>query len=293
MPRPIDIVRKLCPHAKASYVAAFAAGDALFAAHGIDTPLRLSHFLAQVFHETGGLVLERESGAYSAARLVEIFGVGHHSAGITAAEAAKLAYDGPAIFERVYGLGNPRKAKELGNTQPGDGFRYRGAGIMQTTGRANYRRMGQKCGVDFEARPELVLSAAHALKPAIAEWTEGKLNDAADNDDIKAITRRINGGYNGLDDRAAWLRKIKPLIDKVDLRPAAATPKPLPTSAPSTPVPAPSAAPKAGGAVASGTGAAVAAQSAGLPPWAVIGLAIGAALIGYFAVRYLVDKKGN
>lgn len=217
MARPIDIVRKAAPKARASYLAAFEAGDALFRQHGITTPLRLAHFLAQVLHETGGLTVERESGAYSAKRLLEVFGKGKHSAAITPAEAKRLAKDGPAIFERVYGLGNPRKARELGNTQPGDGWRYRGGGLLQTTGRENYRRMGEKCGVDFEEHPELVLSAAHALEPALGEWSAGNLNAAADRNDILAITRRINGGTNGLADRKAWLAKLRPLIKSVDL----------------------------------------------------------------------------
>lgn len=226
MARPVDIVKKLCPRAKPSYVAAFENGDGLLAKHGLNTPLRLAHFLAQAFHETGGLTVEWESGQYSAKRLLEVFGVGRHSAGITSSEADKLAYKPTMIFERVYGLGNPKKARELGNTEPGDGYKYRGGGILQTTGRANYRRMGEKCGVGFEANPSLVLSAEHALKPALAEWTEGNLNAAADKDDIRAITRRINGGYNGLDDREAWFRKIRPLIDKVDFAPAPPAPPP-------------------------------------------------------------------
>lgn len=232
MTRPIDVVRKLCPKARASYLSAFENGDGLFQKHDITSPLRLEHFLAQCLHETGGLTVEWESGAYSAARLLQIFGVGHHSAGITPSEAAKLDHNGPAIFERVYGLGNPRKAKELGNTQPGDGFRYRGGGIMQTTGRANYRRMGQRCGVDFEGNPELVLSAEHALKPALAEWTEGKLNVAADRDDILTITKRINGGTNGLDDRKVWLGRLKSFINArlpIELGPA---PGPAPAAPP-------------------------------------------------------------
>jgi len=230
MTRPIDVVRKLCPRGKPSYLSAFENGDALFKQHGITMPLRLAHFLAQCLHETGGLSIEWESGNYTADRLMQIFGVGHHSAAVTASEAQQLAHNGPAIFERVYGLGNPKKARELGNTRPGDGYRYRGGGIMQTTGRANYARMGQKCGVDFEGHPEYVLSAEHALKPALAEWTEGKLNDAADADDIRVITRRINGGYNGLEDRKDWLRRLKPLISRVDLTDA---------TAPATPAAAP------------------------------------------------------
>jgi putative chitinase len=215
--RPIDAVHKVCPRAKASYLAAIENGDALFRKYGITTKLRLAHFLAQICHESGGLAIEYESGNYSAERLMEIFGVGRHSAKITEAEARKLARNGQAIFERVYGLGNPKKAKELGNTKPGDGYRYRGTGLMQTTGRYNFRTVGKKCGVDFEKHPDLVLSAEHALKPALVEWNAGKLNVAADRDDIVAITKRINGGTNGLADRRSWLAKLKKAISTVDL----------------------------------------------------------------------------
>jgi predicted chitinase/lysozyme family protein len=249
MPRAIDIVRKVAPKARENYLLAFERGDALLKKHGITTPPRLAHFLAQVLHETGELTIEWESGSYSAPRLLEIFGVGHHSAGVTPGEASALAHHPEAIFERVYGLGNPKKAKELGNAKPGDGFRYRGGGILQTTGRGNYRRMGQKCGVDFEASPELVLSAEHALKPALAEWSEGNLNAAADRDDIVAITRKINGGLNGLDDRRNKLAKLKPLIKSVELVEGAEAPGPTPTptdlaphtrpAAPSIPGPTP------------------------------------------------------
>lgn len=224
MSRPIEIVRKVCPKARESYLAAFEHGDGLFARHDVTTPIRLAHFLAQCLHETGGLRIEWESGAYSAERLVQVFGVGKHSAGITAAEAAVLAHKPALIFERVYGLGNPKKAKELGNTKPGDGYRYRGGGIMQTTGRYNYRTIGEKCGVDFENHPEWVVSAEHALKPALAEWTKGRCNDHADRDDILAISRVINLGNakstrtpNGLADRKHWYSKVRPIIKTVDL----------------------------------------------------------------------------
>src|SRR5512139_397482 len=132
--RPIDVVKRLCPKAKPDYLAAFENGDHLFAKYEINTPLRLAHFLAQAFHETGGLTISEESGAYSAKRLVEIFGVGRHSAAITEAESLKLAYHPEKIFERTYGLGNPKKALELGNSEVGDGWLYRGRGILQTTG---------------------------------------------------------------------------------------------------------------------------------------------------------------
>lgn len=213
--RAAIIVRLVAPHAKQNYLAAFDAGDAILAEHEVMTPLRLAHFLAQVMHETGALTIEEENGNYSASRLIEVFGGPRHR--VTAAESIRLEHHPEAIFNRVYGIdggaGNPRiLAHELGNTDPGDGWKYRGRGILQTTGRANYRRIGQKCGVDFEAHPELVLSPEYALKPALVEWTEGNLNAAAGRDDIVAITRKINGGLNGLASRRAWLAKIKRVI---------------------------------------------------------------------------------
>jgi putative chitinase len=212
----IDTVRRVAPRAHESYLEALRRGDALFEEHGITTPLRMAHFLAQALHETGGFRILRENMNYSRSRLVEIFGVGRHSAAVTAAEAEVLAGRPEAIAERVYGLGNPRKARELGNTSAGDGFRYRGNGVLQTTGCGNHRRMGDACGVDFEGNPELVTDPAHALKPALSEWTQHGLNDFADSNDIRTITRRINGGFNGLSDREAWFDKVWLLLKDID-----------------------------------------------------------------------------
>jgi uncharacterized protein (TIGR02594 family) len=218
MTRAVDIIRQVAPRAKPDYLAACEAGDSLLQQNGIVTPDRFAQFFAQVLHETGGLTLDRESMNYSAERLLQVFGAGVHSAAITPDEAQRLARNEAAIAERVYGLGNPRKAAELGNTQPGDGFKYRGGGLLQTTGRANYRAMGLKCGIDFEKQPELVVSARFALLPALAEWTANNLNVLADNSDFLAISRAINLGNpksmrtpNGLTDRASWLARIQPL----------------------------------------------------------------------------------
>ena len=139
---------------------------------------------------------------------------------VTAAEAELLAHRPEAIAERVYGLGNQRKSRELGNTQPDDGFRFRGNGVLQTTGRGNHQRMGAACGIDFEINPDLVIAPEHALKPALHEWTANNLNVYADKNDIRTITRRINGGLIGLAEREAWLNKVWPLL-KEDDQPAA------------------------------------------------------------------------
>ncbi len=259
MTRVSDVLRTIAPKAKGNYMAAFAQGDALLVKHDITTPDRLAHFLAQVLHETGGLALEWENMNYSACRLCEVFGVGKHSAGITEPQAHALAYDQLAIAERVYGLGNPRKAQELGNTKPDDGFRYRGGGLMQTTGRANYRRMGERCGVDFEAAPELIVCAAHALKPALAEWNESRLNAFADANDLLSISRAINLGNprsqrvpNGLQDRATWFAKVRPLMEGIDFETATAAPSIVPEpDTPPAPIPATKIADLLGGRVLS------------------------------------------
>lgn len=236
MTRAVQVVRRLCPKARPEYLVAFDSGDALLSKHGINTPRRLAHFLSQVLHESGGLTVEFENMNYRAKRIMEIFGEGRHSAAVVPSEADHLAGKPSALAERVYGLGNPKKSKELGNLEEGDGFKYRGGGILQTTGRANYRRMGAKCGVDFESNPELVCSATHALKPALAEWTEGNLNKLADENNLKAITKRINGGYNGLADREEWFRKVRPLCDGF--------PESMPLPAPPDVEPAPPKKPK-------------------------------------------------
>jgi putative chitinase len=209
MLRAVEIVAQIAPRAFPNYTRAFDAGDAAFAAAGLTTPLRLAHFLAQALHETGGGTVLFESLAYrTPARLLQIFGVGNHTAAIRPEEVDALLGNEQALAERVYGLGNPRKARELGNTLPGDGYRYRGGGLLQTTGRANYKHMGDLCGTDFESTPTLIVDPAHALGPALGEWTQGHLNDAADRNDLHTITRVINGGTNGLAERQALFDQI-------------------------------------------------------------------------------------
>ena len=205
-------LQQVAPWARDVYLQAIRQGQPLFDEAGITTPQRMAHFLAQAMQETGAFTVLRESMSYSAPRMLEIFGVDHHSAKITEAEAAGLAHNEQALAERVYGLGNPSKAAELGNTKPGDGFLYRGNGVLQTTGRGAHRRTGEACGIDFEGHPELVTVPEHALKPALHEWTANRLNRFADQDDIRTITLRINGGFNGFDERKAFLAKLRPLL---------------------------------------------------------------------------------
>lgn len=199
------ILRQIAPKAAPALVGAFGRTSDLKAA-GISTPLRLAHFMAQIAHETQGFTKLRESGKYSAKQIVKVFGVGKHSAAVTAAEAAKLAGNERALFERVYGVGNPVKAKELGNLYPGDGYAYRGGGGMHSTGRDAYTRLG------LADDPDAIETAEHCLRGAFDHWTRTGCNRLADLNDARAITQKVNGGYNGYDDRVAWFNRIWPLL---------------------------------------------------------------------------------
>ncbi len=177
-------------------------GSALCAEFGIDEALEWQHFMARAVAETNFTVLW-ESGAYSASRILEKFGVGKHSAQVRPDEAKRIAAmpvekRTKELFERVYGLPNPRKARELGNTESGDGWRYRGFGLLQTTGKADHIKY---------LNGESTYYAA--VRAAFIEWDKKGCNEMARRDDVKAICKAINGGYNGLEDQRAALAKAK------------------------------------------------------------------------------------
>lgn len=208
-PRPRDAEKALV---WTTYVDAMCsdAGQALFEKFDVTKQERLRNFVAQIAHESGGFTISRESGNYSAERIMQIFGVGKHSANVTANEARGLARNGPALFERVYGLGNPRKAAELGNTEAGDGWTFRGSGLLQTTGRAAHERFAE----DIGCAPEDIHHPLNSLHASLLEWEEKGCNALADRDDIATITRKINGGVNGLPDRRAYHAKAKRLLSE-------------------------------------------------------------------------------
>lgn len=165
------------------------------------TKVQIVHFLANIHHESGGFTIERENMNYSPQRIMEIFGVGKHSAKVTQAEANKLAGKPYELAERVYGLGNPRKAKELGNTKVGDGYKYRGGGALQITGGNAYKKYG---GIELYNNPDLVGTSAYYFTTAIAEFDQARIWDLAKDlseTSIRAVCKKVNGAYNGLDDR--------------------------------------------------------------------------------------------
>lgn len=139
----------------------------------INTPLRRAHFLAQIAHESGEFYY-------------------------TAEIASGAAYEGRA---------------DLGNTQPGDGRRFKGRGLIQITGRFNYLACGEALGVDLMEKPERLQDDDLACRSAGWFWDWQQINRAADADDGEWVTYIINGGYNGLRDRLAKLQAIKAVLN--------------------------------------------------------------------------------
>ena len=173
--------------------------NAAMAMHAIDTAPRIAHFLAQLMHESGCLRLTVENLNYSADGLLKTFP--RYFA--TRAEAEAYARKPDKIASRVYGgrMGNGAEAT-------GEGYRYRGRGLIQLTGKDNYRAFARWCNQDVVADPDRV-SGDLAVHSAVFFWQRNELNALADIDDLNAITRRINGGLNGFADRRELLEKAR------------------------------------------------------------------------------------
>lgn len=182
-------------------------------ARGIDSPRRIAHFFAQVAHESSLFTRVVENMNYHAAGLRAVF-----PRYFSRAEAQACARNPRAIGNRAYAnrLGN-------GDEASGDGFRFRGRGLIQLTGRDNYRAFGEWLGVDVVARPTLV-SDRYAVASAVYFWTTRNLNEVADRDDLNAVTRIVNGGLNGLDDRLRLFEQAQAVLGTSAMPPAAFTP---------------------------------------------------------------------
>ena len=139
---------------------------------GIDTALRQQHFLSQCAHESDHFRTTQEY-------------------------ASGAAYEG---------------RKDLGNFQKGDGRRFKGRGLIQLTGRANYGRAGHALEAPLLDQPELVERFPYAADVSGWFWKANGLNELADKDDVRAVTRRVNGGLNGLDSRVAALDVARTII---------------------------------------------------------------------------------
>ena len=184
---------KLFPNCKdpAGWVDAM---NEVFPKYGIDTPKRIASFVAQCGHESGGWRVFSENLNYSAKSLDAVFGKYFVRAGRNAEDYARQP---EKIANVVYA-----NSMDNGDADSGDGWKYRGRGPIQLTGKANYSAFAADMDVDVIDNPDLVSEDKEvALMSAIWFWNKNKLNQYADSDDIKTMTKRINGGYIGLEDR--------------------------------------------------------------------------------------------
>lgn len=129
----------------------------------------------------------------------------HESAGFS----TMYEYWGPTPAQRRY-----EGRKDLGNVQAGDGFRYRGRGIFQLTGRANYRIYGAALGLPLEINPEIAADPFHAVRIACEYWKRHKIGAVARRGDFVAVTRLINGGTNGIEDRRRLFDRCRKFVIK-------------------------------------------------------------------------------
>lgn len=102
--------------------------------------------------------------------------------------------------------------KDLGNVIPGDGVKFKGRGLIQITGRSNYTAISKAFGIDFVNKPELLELPEWAARSACWWWKNNGLNEIADSGDMRRVTRRVNGGYNGLPDRVKWYNLAKQVL---------------------------------------------------------------------------------
>lgn len=174
------MLRELAPNSAFDYELLAKGLKHAFHKYDINTPRRVAYFLAQILHETGGLQWDHELGDEDYFKKYE-----------------------PST----------KVGKRLGNTEKGDGYRYRGRGLIQLTGRYNYRVFGEKLQLPLEECPEL--AACPRIAPLIAAryWADRNLNVYASRDDFSTVTKRINGGLNGYESRLEWLAKVEKLIE--------------------------------------------------------------------------------
>lgn len=166
---------------------------------GISDPTMRAQIMAQAHHETGGFRTTEENFNYSGRRLFELYGAGNTYGNRVRFQSvdeanALVARGQSAVGDVIYG-------GRMGNTDEGDGFKYRGRGAFQLTGRDNYRRYGEMIGVDLEANPELVNDPEIGAKVALAYYQQNIVNRGIDSGDTRAVSRAINGGTIGLQDR--------------------------------------------------------------------------------------------
>ena len=176
-----------------------AAAPAVFAKYGIDSPLLVAHVMAQISHECGAGRDLVENMNYTAKRITQVWPTRFP----TLASAAPFSGNPRALANKVY---NGRMGNRPGSD---DGYNFRGRGASQTTGREGYERVAKATGIDVVNHPEYLIDPKYFLLCAVSDFINCGCLPHAKADDILKVTKKLNGGTVGIDDRRAWLAKWK------------------------------------------------------------------------------------
>ena len=205
----VDLLKSVCKTTagKAQCAAIVPLLNTILPKYDINTKLRTAMFLAQALHESGEFTHLSENLNYSSARLAVVWPKRFSINGKPNQVALDIGGKPELIANTVY-------ANRLGNGTPesGDGWKYRGRGIFQLTGKDNYTNCGKAIHIDIAKNPDLLLSHEAAITSACWFWQTHNINSAADKSDIVKSTKIINGGNIGIDDRTKYFNAIMLLI---------------------------------------------------------------------------------
>lgn len=204
----MNMLKQIFPKAPQDHLDQMAAqSDGLFASFGFSDAgkdNRLPYFLANLGHESSGCTITHEGLNYSTASRIRSVWPSRFA---TDADAEPYVNNAEGLANKVYG-----GRADLGNTQDGDGYLFRGRGYIQLTGRSAYAAVGQAANLDLVANPDLAAAPENALRVACGFWAWKSLNPVCDTGDFEAVVKKINGGLNGLDDRQQWLDKVRTVL---------------------------------------------------------------------------------
>jgi putative chitinase len=174
----------------------------------IDTPQRIAGFLSQCAHESGGFERLQENLNYSADGMAGIWPKRFAVLGPDGKPVKKDGKNQPnkfalALHRKPEMIANVVYSSRMGNgpIESGEGWKYRGRGLKQLTGKTNHSHCSKGLGVDLVDNPDLLLEPVHAARSAAWFWSTNKCNSFADSGDIEGLTKKINGGLIGIDDR--------------------------------------------------------------------------------------------
>src|SRR5262245_28450108 len=190
------IMKRLWPNAPDALINAIVSRGADIAIkYELNTPLRLAHFMAQISHESDGGTVTVENMNYKTAKRIRDVWPSRFTV-----DSAKPYVGNPR------GLANKVYNGRMGNrTGTDDGYNYRGRELIQLTGRESYQKIGQRVGLNIESDPDLVIRPPeNSLRIAACEFQYLKCLPSADVDDVRGVTKKVNGGYIGLESRKAW-----------------------------------------------------------------------------------------